>query len=372
MTRAPSATRGLAVEPGADTASWASLYDVVGERLEALISLLALRHQAATIGRTYRRLCSESLAVPVGDRPLRRSRLNADGTPFQLALALGAGTPPLQFLADTGPPLADNDVRLAAARDGVEELAHLLGAADSLPHARALLDELAPPDALDLLADEAGAIWLGASFASGRNPQLKVYVNLKWGTEASRRARLQSFAASSGLAAPWERIRPHVEGLLGPLGVSLDLAAGRAIAGRIYLSGYGRSVREYEALAGACDSALEDCVRRYCTILLGDDRHQPTRSAVFSLGGQPGSPPEYKLELCAHCALASDVEARERSLEWLDEIGISPRPYLRVLDILSPGPLGHSATELHVYLGVGTRQGAAYSTFYLNPAVGIR
>jgi len=343
VTRAPSATRGLAVEPGADTASWASLYDVVGERLEALISLLALRHQAATIGRTYRRLCSESLAVPVGDRPLRRSRLNAD-----------------------------NDVRLAAARDGVEELAHLLGAADSLPHARALLDELAPPDALDLLADEAGAIWLGASFASGRNPQLKVYVNLKWGTEASRRARLQSFAASSGLAAPWERIRPHVEGLLGPLGVSLDLAAGRAIAGRIYLSGYGRSVREYEALAGACDSALEDCVRRYCTILLGDDRHQPTRSAVFSLGGQPGSPPEYKLELCAHCALASDVEARERSLEWLDEIGISPRPYLRVLDILSPGPLGHSATELHVYLGVGTRQGAAYSTFYLNPAVGIR
>jgi hypothetical protein len=162
-----------------------------------------------------------------------------------------------------------------------------------------------------------------------------------------------------------------VAGRLEPLGVSLDLAAGRAIAGRIYLSGYGRSVREHERLVGTCDAALGGWLRRYCAIMLGDDEHQPTRSAVFSFGGQPGSPPDYKLELCAHCALASDVEARERSLGWLDESGVSPVPYLGVLDVLSAGPLSGAATELHVYLGVGTKQGAVYSTFYLNPAGGI-
>jgi hypothetical protein len=303
---------------------------------------------------------------------LRRSRLNADGTPFQLALALGTGATALQFLTETGPALADNDARLAAAREAIEELAPRLGATRSLARARALLDDLAPPDALDLLADEAGAIWLGASFAPGRSPRLKIYVNLKWGSETSRWARLETFAASARLAAPLERIKPLVAGKLEPLGVSLDLASDDPIAGRIYLSGYGRSVREYELLAGACDGALGHWLRRYCAVLLGDDRRQPTRSTVFSLGGQTGSRPDYKLEFCAHCALASDVEARERSLEWLDELGVSPGPYLGVLDVLSDGPLSGGSTELHVYLGVGTRQGGVYSTFYLNPACGTR
>lgn len=348
----------------------ASLYEVVDDRLAGLIRLLGLRGQAATIGRTYQRLCSESLALPAGARPLRRSRLNADGSPFQLALALGAGAPALQFLTETGPPLVDNDVRLAGAREAIDELVPRFGAAHSLAHARALLDDLAPPGDVALLADQAGAIWLGASFAPGRTPRLKVYVNLKWGNEVSRWARLERFAASARLAAPWERIEPLVVGRLEPLGVSLDVAAGVEIAGRIYLSGYGLSVREYELLAGACEGALSYWVRRYCAILLGNDG-QPTRSAVFSLGGQSGSRPDYKLELCAHCALTSDVEAREHSLEFLEEIGVSPVPYLGVLDVLSDGPLSREATDLHVYLGVGTRQGAVYSTFYLNPAGGI-
>ena len=72
-----------------------------------------------------------------------------------------------------------------------------------------------------------------------------------------------------------------------------------------------------------------------------------------------------------HCALPSDADALERSLEWLDEIGVSPAPYVGALDVLSDGPLSRATTDLHVYLGVGVRQGAVYSTFYLNPAGGI-
>jgi hypothetical protein len=214
-------------------------------------------------------------------------------------------------------------------------------------------------------------MWLGASFAPGRTPRLKIYVNLKWGNEPSRWARLDRFAASTALTAPVERIKQLGIGDLEPLGVSLDLEADRPIAGRIYLSGYGRSVREYELLVDACDPALASWLQRYCAILLGDDRLRPTRSAVFSFGGQTGSRPDYKLELCAHCALASDIDARERSLAWLDDVGVSAEPYRSVLDILSPGPLSRVSTELHVYLGVGAKQGAVYSTFYLNPAGGL-
>ena len=351
-------------------ASLPSLYDVVDNRLAQLIPVLGLRAQAATIRRTYEGLCGESLALPVGVRPLQPSRLNADGTPFQLGLALGAGPPALQFLSETGRPLASNGDRLEAAREAIEELTPRLGAASSLAQAQALLDGLVPSD-VDLPAIDAGAIWLGARFAPGRKPQLKVYVNLKWGKETSRWARLEGFAASVRLAAAWERIKPLVVGRLEPLGVSLDLAVDHPIAGRIYLSGYGRSVREYEGLVGACDPTLASSLRRYCAIILGDDLRHPTRSAVFSFGGHTDSRTDCKLELCAHCALASDVDARERSLAWLDDVGASAEPYRSVLDILSPGPLSRGSTDLHVYLGVGAKQGAVYSTFYLNPAGGL-
>lgn len=365
IARAPSVPRSP------ETSRAPSLYDVVDNRLAQLIDLLGLRRQARTIRASYERLCSESLALPAGTRPPRWSRLNADGTPFQLALALGPGATALQFLTETGPTLADNVERLAAAHKAVEELAPGFGAARSLTGTRTLLDMLAPPADVDLLADEAGATWLGASFTPGRSPRLKVYVNLKWGKETSRWARLERFAASVPLTAAWDRITPLVAGRLEPLGVSLDLEADRPIAGRIYLSGYGRSVREYEDLVGTCDANLASSLRRYFAIMLGDDLRHPTRSAVFSFGGHTHSRTDCKLELCAHCALASDVDARERSLAWLDDIGASAEPYRSVLDILSPGPLSRVSTKLHVYLGVGAKQGAVYSTFYLNPAGGL-
>lgn len=347
------------------------LYDVVDNRLAQLIPAFGLDAQTATIGCAYEGLCGESLALRVGERPLQPSRLNADGTPFQLALALGAGPPALQFLSEPGRPLASNSERLEAAREALEGLAPRLGAASSLARAQALLDGLVPPSNVDLTAVEAGAIWLGARFRPGRSPQLKIYVNLKWGKEISRWTRLETAAAVLGLAAPLARLKPLVLGKLEPLGVSLDLAAERPIAGRVYLSGYGRSLREYERLVRVCDPTLPSSLRRFCAIMLGDDLSHPTRSVVFSLGGRADSRTDCKLELCAHCALASDVDARTRSLAWLDDVGVSAEPYESVLDILSPGPLSRRSTELHVYLGVGARHGAVYSTFYLNPAAGL-
>jgi hypothetical protein len=328
-----------------------SVDDRVGARLDAAVSSLGFAEERATIQSAYRLLCSESLEHPAG----WTSRLNADGTPMQLGLSLGAAGASLQLVADPGP-------RLAA--DALARVAELLAVSGELPRIRRLVAELAPPDPL---AHEAGAVWIGAAFARGRSPRLKVYVNAKWGAAEARWQRLGAFAA----AGEWKAARERV-GELEPLGVSLTVAADADPAARIYLSGYGRSFGYYEHLASAFSGPdFAKILSRYGRTVLGDDFGYPTRSAVWSLGIDGGSTADCKLELCGHCALESDLVARARCVEWLREAGVSPAPYLAVLEAVSGGRLGAAAATVHAYLGAGARRGHAYSTFYFNPATGL-
>lgn len=350
----------------------ASVYERLGGQLDALIPSFGLAGDRPLIRRAYELLCGESLRLPVGVRPLRGSRLNADGTPFQLALTLGASASPLQFVAEPGPTDARNAERATAARSCIPRLARLVGATEWLPRIFELLDRMAPAHDPDLLGDEAGAVWIGAAFAPARTPRLKVYVNAKWGAEAARWDRLATFANDAGFGGEWRGIRARVE-QLEPLGVSLTVAAGAPPAARIYLSGYGRSFGYHEALAGACGGpSFARLLGRYGETLLEDDYRNPTRSAVWSVASEAGSIVDLKFELCAHCAFDSDARARACCVEWLREMAVSPALYLRVVDALSRDRPGGAAASLHQYVGVGVRRARPYSTFYFNPAAGLR
>jgi hypothetical protein len=348
-----------------------SLYDCVGARLDALIPSFGLLAERTSIKHAYRLMCCESLGVSTGRRPLlRMSRLNADGTPFQFGLTLGASGSPLQFVTETGPPLAGNTERAAAARRTIHQLAALTGTREGLTLVTELLSEFAPPEDPDLLAEDAGALWIGAAFAPGHSPRLKIYVNAKWGRQEARCARLASFADRVGAAHEWEARRGLVDEL-EPLGISLTLAAGAAPAARIYLSGYGRSFSYYERLAAACGGPVfAELLRRYGQTMLADDYRYPSRSAVWSLGTVAGSLIDCKLELCGHCAFASDALIRTRCVEWLAQVNVSPELYLRVVDVLSGGTPSAVDARLHAYLGVGMNRGQPYSTFYFNPVAG--
>lgn len=345
----------------------ATLYDHVGGLLAELVPYFGLERRRATVERAYALLCRESLAFPRDGRPVRASRLNADGTPFEFSLAIGTRPPALQFLAETGRAEASGDERLASARAAVAALSELFGAGAALPGILECLDEMAPGDDPALMADGAGAAWLGAGFAPGRPPGLKLYVNARWGREERRWERLAAFAGRFGVAAAWEEVEVAARDDLAPLGVSLTVAAGVPAAGRIYLTGYGRPFGAYERLAARRGgSALERSIRRYGQLILGDDYRHPTRSVVCSFGIRGAAIEDFKLELCAHCAFDSDAEARERCLRWLHEQDASPAPYLDMLRLLDRG--GRSG--LHAYVGLGVGRDGPSSTFYFNPAAG--
>jgi len=348
-----------------------SLYASVGARLDALVPWFGLEDQRATIRRAYALLCSRSLRIPAGVRPLHGSRLNEDGTPFQLAVAVASSGARLQFVADVGPLSAGAAERAAAARRCLRRLARAFGASAWVPHLIEVFDELAPPDDPDLLADDAGPAWMGVSFAAGRAASLKLYVNARWGRADARWARLTALAEVAGVAREWQEAHLRAAAL-EPLGVSLTVADGAAPTYRIYLGGYGRRFRDYEELAHDCGgAALAGLVRRYGRTLLGAGYDHPTRSAVWSLGAEEGSFVDHKLELCGHCAFADDVQARGRCLEWLRAIGAPPAPYVRLVDLLSGSGLG-TRGRLHAYLGVGSSRGRPYSTFYFNPAASLQ
>ena len=347
-----------------------SLYDCVGARLNALIPSFGLLAERTTIKHAYRLACREALGLSTGRRPLRMSRLNADGTPFQFGLTLGTSGSALQFVTETGPPLAGPAERAASARRSIHRLAALAGTREGLSLVTELVSEFAPPEDPDLLAEGAGALWIGAAFAPGRSPRLKVYVNAKWGRQEARWARLAAFADRVGAAHDWKATRGLVDEL-EPLGISLTLAAGAAPAARIYLSGYGRSFSYYERLGTACGGpAFAQLLRRYGQTMLTGDYRYPSRSAVWSLGTVAGSLVDCKLELCGHCSFASDARIRARCLEWLPQMNVSPELYLKVVDVLSGGTPSAVDARLHAYVGVGMNRGQPYSTFYFNPAAG--
>jgi hypothetical protein len=345
-----------------------SAYQRIGGHLGTLIPVFGVESAGPLIERSYRLLCGESLMFPCGQRPGQPSRLNADGTPFQFALMLGPPRPALQFVAETGAPRSSNAQRIGEDRERIRTLAKLCGAGGRLPRIDELLDELAPPGDAKLLADTAGAMWLGMGFPPGQRPALKIYINMKWGDVRSRWGRLAAFLSYTTGTVGWREVRAVIGDELEPLGVSLVVSAA-ATSGRMYLSGYGKPYGYYETLGGIyAGAAFQEHVRRYGMALLGEDYAYPTRSVVCSLGIRPGLPADFKVEFCGHCVFENDVQAKARCAGWLQQSHPGLALYLWMVNLLSRGKPSGSAAALHSYLGTGSGRGGPYSTFYFNPA----
>jgi len=346
-----------------------SLYEHVGGQLERLVELHELDSISPLITRSYELLCSDSLGMPCGRRPPRASHLNADGTPFQFSLTVGRERPPLQFLTEIGTPGARTEHQLAACRRRLADLAGLFASQASLPHLSAVLADMAPDDDPDLLGEEGGAVWLGAGFSHKRGPQLKLYVNAKWGTETGRWARIERFAGHAGIGPAWAAIQATLGDALQPLGVAAAVGSDGRLGSRIYLAAFGEPAGYYERLARRHGGrTFGQYLGSYLRTVLQDDYEHPTRSAVCSFGAQDGAIGDVKVELCGHCALSSDIEARARFETWLLEAGIDPASYRKTVELLTNGTPDPELAQLHAYAGVGVRGNELYSTFYFNPA----
>lgn len=345
-----------------------SVYSYVGGQIATLIPQFGLQPLRPQIMQTYEKICRESLAFYLGTRPADYSRINHDGTPFQYAVTLGSPLRSLLFLSEAGMPGLPGAERIRVNRDCIATVAKSLQADAALASVTNLLDELAPNTHADLLADPAGAFWTGVAFASGREPQLRIYTNARWGSERERWSRLRRFASYFGSLKLWQRLENTLAPDMKPLGTAVTLGGETPPTGRIYLTAYGKHAAYYEELAKSISGDTFKHVLQQCAkCLLGDDYLYPTQTAVCSFGFGAGPALDFKFELCAHCLFASDVEATSRLQSWFAAASLDPTDYFDLLDILSEGHLSNRAPELHCYVGVGLKQGETYATVYLKP-----
>lgn len=346
-----------------------SVYSYVGSQIAALIPRFGLQASRTQIMQAYEDVCRESLAFPIGTRPADYSRINYDGTPLQFAVTLGSPLRSLQFLSEAGMPGLSGTERIRANRDCIASVAKNLQADAALSAVAKLLDVLAPDTDADLLADPAGAFWIGVGFASQREPRLKVYTNASWGNERDRWTRLSRFASYFGALDPWQRLENKLAPDMKPLGTAIMLAGENLPSGRIYLSTYGKYIAYYEELAKSINGdSFKHVLQQYAEYILGDDYLYPTQTAVCSFGFGAGRPAlDFKFELCGHRLFASDVEAASRLRSWFAAANLDPTDYFNVLSILSEDRLSNRAPDLHCYVSVGQKQGATYFTVYLKP-----
>lgn len=345
-----------------------TLFDAIGERLDRLIPRFGLEAERGRVRDAYGLICRESLALGLRERPPEFSRINVDGTPFQLSLALSPSRrSPLQFLGEVGTVAWSMGERMAASRERISALAELFGAAPELDLVTGLLERLAPAGHWALSQNCSGVYWLGVSFPPAGAPALTIYVNARWGSDSAQWERMRAFAAWFDGIEAWDsleqRLRPHT----APLGTAITVAAGRPPTGRVYASAHRLPVGYYRSLlAGPCAEAAAQLVEAF------KDKagEHAIRPAVCSFefrheAGLIGA----KFEICVHCALTSDAEAAARCLAWLLGEGADAGLYTSTVGILTGGrPLSSAGPlELHSYVGAGVHDGARYSSIYLNP-----
>lgn len=353
-----------------------SVYDTVGDQIAALIPRFGLEANQPQIRQVYGELCRETLDFPMGARSSGASRINQDGTPFQYAVTVNASPfRSLQFISEAGLPGSAGAAlpgaeRLHANRDCLNAIAGRLQAGDALSQIDPLLDGLAPSGNVDLLADPAGAFWIGVGFMASREPQIRIYTNASWGNEKDQWGRLRLFASDFGALAAWQAVEKRLTADLKPLGTAITIGGHDPPTGRIYLTTYGKHISYYEDLAEAASGAgFKRVLQTFARCILGEDILYPTQTAVCSYGFGAGPGLDFKFELCAHCLFESDAEAEARLRSWFSTARMDPTDYHYLLEILSGGQLSHTAPELHAYVGVGLKQGAPYSTIYLKPKI---
>lgn len=348
-------------------ASALSAFACVATQLDALIGAFDLGAQALLVHTVFSTLCGRTLDFPLGGRPAVPSRLNQDGVSVQFATAVGPHPPELRFVSDPGALSGNAGMRMSAARAAARATAGLIGVEAELTALSSLLLELAPSHTA-LRADQPGAFWVGAAFAPGAAPRLRIYLNGAWGSPTAQRARLRRFAAYFDRAEAWDEIAAQFPPTLEPLGLALTLSAGGGVRGAIYLRAFGLRVSDYVFLANAASGPSNaQRLHAFGAALLGADAAHPTSSAVLSLscGSEPGLSTD--LEFCAHCLYADDAVAQLELERLFASERLDPTPYRTLASVFAPPAPRPGPPRLHSFIGVDAKSAGPAYTVYVKP-----
>lgn len=255
------------------------------------------------------------------------------------------------------------------SRDKMRALAALFEVEEKMLKAFELIDQVAPAEDHQLLTNAAGVFWVAVGFSPATRPRLTIYVNGKWGSESRMWARLSSFVSHFGGCVPWDRTMELLLSGMKPLGMATTLSEGSQTSGRVYLSAYGNPLAYYEGLVRtATNERHYRLFMRFLETLLGEDCQYPLRSVVCSYGIGTDAEIDFKFEVCGHCALLSDIQAKEKCLDWLSSMKLDSAAYLQLLEAMTSGHLSSTNVELHSYIGLGLNREEVFTTIYLKPS----
>lgn len=351
------------------------LADDIRQQVGRLIPALGVSRQADLVHRAFEALCGESLAIDADARSPDRSRINADGTPFQVALDVRRGRPAsLQFLGEAGRPSADAGSRRAASEAAWRTLVDVCGAGDEADHVAAVVRALTPepgtPDTPPSL------YWFAVRVPPDGAPSITVYVNAAWGREGDRWRRCDGLAAAFGAASPWQAMSIREPGL-APLGAAVTVTRGQPPRARLYLRGFGLGADAcgaWAAEASLCPAA-KDVVAQCLDGLRDDPRRRPVPSVVLSIDlVDDARSAGAKVELCGHCLFDDDGAAARRVARWLEHADFDSAAYRAVVEALTEGravPPRLGRASLHAFIGAGVRAGEPFASLYLNPGAAI-
>ena len=319
------------------------------------------------IMRVYETICKESLSTPIGKKPSFLSRINDDGLPFQIALSLGSHPNTLKFLSEVCIPGSSNLDRIMLSRNRIKILASLL-CQESTEQMAFLLNRMAPTDDPTLIADPAGAYWIGVRFSEKTSPTLQVYINAKWGTEPKMWERLDEFAKFFNNYEEWSAAKSLFTNGMKPLGMLITAQRDLPLGGRIYLSSHDSPLSYYEDMIRSfTNGACNELFQQFLDIFLPRTSEYPMKFIVCSFGIGCDLVPKFKFEICGHCIFKSDNDALDKCLYWAKVTKVDPKIYFRVLKIISGGNISTTKNNVHKFFGIGFHDNKVDSSIYLKP-----
>jgi len=297
---------------------------------------------------------------PLGGSARWPSDITDDYSPFELSVAIDGGEPELRFLAEVQAELPTVESQWKAAWAFTEGLQRDYGVA--LDRARAIKDLFAPT----FTCPRFGA-WHAVSFARGREPEFKLYLNPLARGRSTARATVHEAMKRLGFAGA-EAHLPATTADDAIVYFSLDLTATARARVKVYTAHYNASPDHVERALRPASGHVQGQVGKFCTMMgnsWGPFNARPVQTCLaFTAGNE--SPTSGTVYFPVRSYADSDLEVQERVLGYIHAEG---EPiYRAALGGFANRPL-EDGVGMQTYVSLRQAPGGRRLTVYLSPEI---
>ena len=330
--------------------------------LDSLARALGLEGELEPAQELFRDLIVPWGEAPLAEPPPWSSDASDDHTPYEFSIAVDRASAELRILVEkrgNPPTLLSNQAEGAALN---EALALRFGV--SLERLRKVEDLFFPPD-----PQGAFAIWHAVSFAPGRAPSFKLYLNLRAQGDARAAALAETALGRLGFPDAWpiiaERAMRRGPALDAPMYLSLDLAPHSDARVKLYFRHLQATIDDLERACSAAKRYSRGRVAEFCAALAGEGPYLAKGpitclSFVESGGDQPV---ESTLYVPLGAYTPDDRVARDRVVAYLNRHELPVSAYLGPLEAFARRPL-EAGAGMHSYASLRWVDGPRVTVYF--------